>query len=122
MTKEEFERLLDSMATGWAQREFEKVASYFSENLFYSDSLNYTYFDRASLLQFFNSEDQEERCSFHDSIFDEARQVGVAEYTYEGTNRYHGTVWIELDDDKIVSWREYQHKVAKSWEEFWDRR
>lgn len=122
MNEKDFNSMLEHLANGWTKREYEKVAGHFSEELFYSDSLNYAFHDNRSLLEFFrDDEGQPQVCTFHDAIFDESRQCGVAEYTYEGTYRYHGTVWIGLKDDKIESWREYQHKSEKNWEEFWNR-
>lgn len=122
MNKDQFGELLTRMATGWTQRDYRSVASCFAEDVFYSDPHNYTIRDRASLLEFFEDDDgKPQSCAFLDHLFDEVRQVGVAEYTYEGTFRYHGTVWIELMDDKIRSWREYQHRSEKDWKEFWKR-
>jgi hypothetical protein len=51
-------------------------------------------------------------------VFDEAQQIGMAEYTYEGTHRYHGVVLIRVRDGRITHWREYQHIDEKPWEEF----
>lgn len=111
---------MKALADGWTTRDYNSVAGHFAEELFYSDPVNYTFRDSASLLEFFrNDDDMPQSCTFHDFVFDEQRQIGVAEYTYEGTFRYHGTVWIALKNDKIASWREYQHKSEKDWEEFW---
>lgn len=121
MTSNQFNNMLTNLARGWSGRDYEFVASHFSENLFYSDPLNYTIRDRESLLAFFrDDEGKPQSCEFHGYIFDEGRQVGTAEYTYEGTFRYYGTVWIDLREDKIVSWREYQHRSDKDRAAFWN--
>jgi hypothetical protein len=122
MNKGGFASLLRLLADGWTDREYSLVASQFTEDVFYSDPKNYTFRDRESLLAFFeDDEGRSQSCRFHNWAFDEERQLGVAEYTYVGTYRYHGTVWIELRDDKIMSWREYQHISDKDWSEFWAR-
>lgn len=122
MTKEKFSSMLDRLADAWTNREYEKVVEHFASELFYSDPLNYSFRGNSELLEFFRNDDgMLQSCTFHNSVFDETRQVGTAEYTYKGTFQYHGTVWIELKDDKIVSWREYQHKTEKSWKEFWNQ-
>jgi hypothetical protein len=122
MLQHEFSELLRTLQNGWTNRVYSSVAACFAEDVFYSDSVNYTIRDRTSLLMFFeNDEGKPQSCIFRDHIFDEARQIGVAEYTYEGTFRYHGTVWIELRDDTIASWREYQHRSEKDWTEFWKK-
>lgn len=120
MRETEFRSMLDRLAAGWTERAYEAVAAHFADGVYYSDAVNYAFRDRESLLRFFrDDEDREQSCVFHDAIFDEGRQVGAAEYTYSGSYRYHGTVWIKLVNDKIASWREYQHKSEKDWEEFW---
>jgi hypothetical protein len=120
MTKDEFNILLEELAIGWTTRDYRAVADHFAEKVFYCDPQNYTLRDRASLLAFFEDDDgKPQSCQFHGGVFDEAVQQGVAEYTYEGTFRYHGTVWIEFREDKIVSWREYQHRSEKDWKDFW---
>jgi hypothetical protein len=65
-----------------------------------------------------NDEGYEQRTVWHTVIFDEAQQIGAAEYTYEGTHRYHGMVLIRVEDGRITNWREYQHINDKPWEEF----
>ena len=121
MTGDEFQSMLKSLAGGWTSRDYPKVIGCFSADVFYSDPLRYAFSDSSSLLAFFEDDDgRPQKCEFHYALFDEPRQVGAAEYTYEGTFRYHGTVWIEVKNDKISRWREYQHKSEKSWEEFWD--
>jgi len=120
MTTSEFDELLRKLAIGWTNREYSSVAERFAEDVFYSDPWNYTIRNRDALFAFFaDDEGKPQSCTFHNHLFDEARQVGAAEYTYEGTFRYHGTVWIELRNDLIVSWREYQHRSDKDWKEMW---
>ena len=120
MDGDEFERMLETLAAAWTAKDYETVAAYFAEDVFYSDPMRYTLRSREELLAFFlNDDGVDQICTFHNHIFDPKRQVGVAEYTYVGSHRYHGTVWIELAADKIVRWREYQHTSAKSWPEFW---
>ena len=122
MRQSEFAAMLRRLADGWTGRDYETVAQHFAEDVFYSDPLNYTFHDRSSLLQFFrDDEGMPQSCRFHDLLFDEERQAGVAEYSYGGTYVYHGTVWIELKEGLIISWREYQHRSDQEREEFWNR-
>lgn len=111
--------MLQSLARGWAAKDYEKVASFFAEDVFYSDPIRYRMSSRAELLEFFQGEAGEESTVWHDALFDEERQVGVAEYTYQGSHRYHGTVWIEVRKDRIVRWREYQHVSELGWKDLW---
>ena len=112
--------MLDAMARAWTDREYEKVAGRFAEEMFYSDPLNYSFSRRDDLLKFFREDDGlDQECIFHNAVFDEKDQLGAAEYTYRGTHTYHGTVWIKIEDELIVSWREYQHISDKSLPDFW---
>lgn len=120
MKRQEFEAMLQALAMGWADRDYEKVASFFAEDVRYADPARYRIRSRAELLEFFRDDEGcDQSTVWHDSIFDEECQVGVAEYTYEGTHRYHGTVWIEVRKNLIVRWREYQHTSDLEWEEYW---
>ena len=120
MDQSGFNTLLDNLVDGWTSGEYERVASHFAENAFYSDAFTYKFRNRASLLTFFQDDGGEpQSCVFHESVFDESRQLGAAEFTYQGTCLYHGTVWITVEGDKIISWREYQHTSEKTREELW---
>lgn len=114
--------MLNRLASGWTDRRYEEVADHFAPDVFYSDPMNYKFADQVSLLSFFRDDGGlPQSCIFHRSLFDEEQQTGAAEYTYVGHHRYHGTVWIGMSEDKIVSWREYQHTSDKDWETFWKR-
>jgi hypothetical protein len=111
MTRDEFQELLCSLADGWTHRRYGEVADRFADDIFYSDPQRYTFTNRDSLRRFFeDDEGREQSCTFLTAVFDEVQQLGAAEYTYIGTFRYDGTVWIKLADGKIASWREYQHQ------------
>ena len=115
MTRDEFQQLLSSLSDGWANRRYGEVADHFAEDIFYSDPKHYTFTNRESLKHFFeNDEGWEQSCTFHNTVFDEAQQLGAAEYTYVGTYKYHGTVWIKVAGSKIASWREYQHRLERN--------
>lgn len=108
------------MAEAWTSENYTKVLSFFYDSMYYSDALNYCFKDKVSLLEFFANDDGEpQECVFHNTAFDESKQIGAAEYTYHGTHLYHGTVWIEIENNKIISWREYQHISVKSRKDFW---
>jgi hypothetical protein len=56
--------------------------------------------------------------TWHTIVFDQDQQTGAAEYTFTGTNTYHGVVVIRLHDDRVANWREYQHRSELDWETF----
>jgi len=120
MTCQEFEALLQALARGWSEKDYDKVASFYAEDVLYRDPIRYSFTSRTELLEtFFRGEQADESTVWHNVLFDEERQLGAAEYSYQGKHRYHGTVWVQLRGDRIASWREYQHTSDLEWEEFW---
>ncbi len=119
MTTAEFRAVFEALARAWSARDYETAASAFAENVRYADPLRYRFESRAQLLDFFrNDEGCEQSTVWHNVVFDEDRQLGAAEYTYEGTHRYHGLVLIKVRGKEITHWREYQHVSEIGWEEF----
>jgi len=119
MNNAEFREMLQTLAAAWQRRDYATAVSFFAEDVKYADPLRYEFANRADLQAFFeNDEGLEQQSVWHNILFDEARQLGVAEYTYDGTWRYHGTVWICVRDGRITHWREYQHTDPREWEDF----
>lgn len=119
MTKSDFRNLLHSLADAWARRDYATAASFFAEDVRYGDPTRYSFSGRSELRAFFEADEgYDQRTVWHTILFDEDQQLGAAEYTYEGTHRYHGTVLIKVEDGKISRWREYQHIDAREWETF----
>ena len=119
MTSAGFQQLLARLATGWRSRDYPGVAAEFSPDVRYADPLRYQLNGRRALLEFFQADDdKEQHVIWHLTLFDEATQTGVAEYTYEGTHQYHGVALVRVGADGITHWREYQHTDARPWTEF----
>lgn len=119
MNKAEFTQLLHGLAKAWTHSDYSKVCQAFAPNVHYTDPTRYSFHGLEELRSFFNdNQGADEFCEMHTVIFDEEKQLGAAEYTYEGTHRYHGLVLIRMVNDKIVSWREYQHTDAREWDVF----
>ena len=119
MTRSEFSTLLDALAHGWRTRDYAAVASHFTEDVQYGDPTRYMLAGRTELLEFFRADDDmSQHMQWHLMLFDEVRQMGAAEYTYEGTLRYHGVALIQVRDGRISHWREYQHTDSRAWRDF----
>jgi hypothetical protein len=119
VTALEFERLLDALADAWARREYARAADWFADDVRYADPLRYAFTSRSALLAFFENDDgRPQRTVWHTRLFDEGAQRGAAEYTYDGTQRYHGIALIRVADGRITHWREYQHVDPRPWPAF----
>jgi SnoaL-like protein len=119
MTREGFTSLLQTLARAWTDRDYEKAIGFFAADVRYGDPTRYNLNGRSDLLRFFqDDEGYEQRTDWHHVVFDEDRQLGAAEYSYQGTHLYHGIVLIKVENDQIARWREYQHIADASWEEF----
>jgi ribosomal-protein-serine acetyltransferase len=115
----EFEALLARLAEGWARRDYAAVAREFAEGVHYADPTRYAFTGRSALKAFFeHDEGQPQRVAWHSAVFDPARQVGAAEYTYEGSRRYHGAVFVRVEGGLITHWREHQHVDPREWADF----
>ena len=119
MTKTEFTEMLHALAAAWARRDYTVAADFFAEDVRYADPLRYEFASRSDLRAFYeHDEGFEQSTVWHNILFDETQQLGVAEYTYDGTWCYHGTVWIRMQDGLITHWREYQHADPREWDDF----
>lgn len=118
MTSEELRALLGDLADGWRRRDHARVASRFAPDVEYADPLRYRFTDRASLQAFFEDDGElAQQVEWHSITFDEPRQCGAVEYTYDGTHRYHGVALFQIREGLIARWREYQHVDARPFEE-----
>ncbi len=119
MTREGFLALLEGLGAAWQDRRYDDAINYFAPDIRYVDPLRYSISGRDALLAFFrNDGGYPQTTTWHLVLFDEATQIGAAEYSYRGTHLYHGVVLIRLEDDRITYWREYQHTSELDWESF----
>jgi hypothetical protein len=114
MNSEQFSIMLDCLAEAWRQKDYEKAISFFADQIIYVDPLRYRFENRAALLAFFeNDVGHDQYIKWHHILFNEALQLGAAEYTYKGTHLYHGVVMIHVAESGITQWREYQYIAPK---------
>ncbi|MGE0174607.1 MAG: nuclear transport factor 2 family protein [Oligoflexales bacterium] len=119
MKASQFHQLIHKMGEAWTNRDYDFLESVFADDVDYYDPLRYRNRNLKELSAFFrNDPTDNESCVMHSTIFEEERQLGAAEYTYNGHQQYHGLVYIKIVNDKIAVWREYQHVNDKSWEDF----
>lgn len=118
MNSKDFSQLLTDLAQAWADRNYERAAYFFADDIKYADPTRYKISNRAELFKFFQDDGGLPQITvWHNILFDEARQMAAVEYSYRGHHLYHGFVLVKLKDDKIWRWREYQHISQLPWEE-----
>jgi hypothetical protein len=119
MNKVEFKNLLKALSDAWQRKDYAAAAEVFADEIQYADPLRYAHSGKAQLRAFFEADEGfEQHTVWRVIVFDEEQQAGFAEYSFEGTHRYHGAVIIKVQGDKITHWREYQHIDRRDWQEF----
>lgn len=104
MTKTQFRERLEELARARVAKDYERAAAFFSDDVQYADPLRYSAHSRNELLAFFqDDEGYPQLTEWHNIVFDEEQQVGVAEYTFSGTHRYHGIVIIKVPAERLES-------------------
>jgi ketosteroid isomerase-like protein len=107
-----FRELLATIATAWIEGDTATALACFTDDARYTEPPDTQHYEgRAALFEFFGGDDPPPmQMAWHTVLFDEDEQMGAAEYTYTGTNTYHGVVVVRLRDNRIANWREYQHR------------
>lgn len=119
LTQLEFANLVRDIFDACARRDYAWAIQHFAEDVNYADPTRYVNCNRAELLHFFEDDGGFEQCTvWHNVVFDEKRQIGAVEWTYDGTHRYHGASWVKAKNRQITHWREYQHVDDREWAEF----
>jgi hypothetical protein len=118
----QFKQLLQTVADGWNTGNPKKAADCFSHDAVYMEppdkQLVKTY---EQLFKYFGGDEPKQMTLvWHQLMFDEDTQVGSGEFTFqiEGSDKNHGMVIVELDNDKIKFWREYYKISTLEFEEF----
>lgn len=118
----QFARLMQTIADGWNEGDARKAADCFTESAIYTEPPDkQLYRGREALYRFFGGgqgRKQEMKMDWHHLIFDEQRQVGAGEFTFEYGGRVHGMVMIKVSGGKVSNWREYWYESNLAWEDF----
>jgi SnoaL-like domain len=120
LTAAAFRRLLDRIAAGWNEGDARRPADCFTADAVYLEPPDrQVYRGREELYRFFGgTAPPPMEMRWHHVVFDAGEQVGAAEYTFQGSRRYHGLVIVKVEDGKVARWREYQYASDLDWEAF----
>jgi uncharacterized protein (TIGR02246 family) len=122
LREDDFKALMTQVADGWNEGNAAKAAESFAEDAVYIEPPNHqVYLGKKALYKFFEGPAKPPlvmHMAWHHLAFDEKRQVGFGEYTFEMNHRYHGVVVVLIREGKIARWREYQYKSDLAFETF----
>lgn len=115
-----FRQLLETIAAAWNEGDTATALACFTDDARYTEPPDTQHHEgRQALFEFFGGDDPPPMwMAWHTILFDRDQQMGAAEYTFKGTNTYHGVVVIRLRDDLIANWREYQVRSDLDWQAF----
>jgi len=119
----QFNQLLSTVAEGWNTGDAKAASDCFSEDAVYTEPPNQQlYKGRRELYEFFGGDEGRSdpmKMTWHYLIFDEATQIGTAEYTFAYKGKLsHGIVIVQISEGKIRRWREYQYRSTSEWVDF----
>jgi len=93
---------MQTVAAGWNEGNSAKAAKCFTEDAVYMEPPDkQVYVGRAALFEFFGGARGPEspmHMQWHNLVFDDAKQIGMGEYTFQMHARYHGVVIVKLRD------------------------
>lgn len=111
-----------TVSKGWNESNARKAADCFSEDAVYVEPPDkQVYRGRPELYEFFgggNGTDIPMIMTWHHLAFDEEKQTGFGEYSFQMHGKYHGIVVVKIESGLIARWREYQFQSDLDWEVF----
>ena len=118
----QFEALMMKLARGWNEGDAQKAADCFAQDAVYSEPPDkQLYRGRDALFKFFGGNEGRKRTmkmTWHHLIFDEQKQIGAGEFTFEYGGKVHGVAMVKIRHGRIQNWREYWYESPLDWDEF----
>jgi len=122
MTVAELTTLLERLATAWSTQDTGLALSCFTEDAVYMEPPDIQiYVGHEQLRPYFAALPPGTVMEFHNVMLDAAERVGAGEYTFGSAGKPvadHGVAVVELENDRIARWREYQRKGTAVFADF----
>lgn len=123
MITSEFENLMSTIADGWNEGNPTKSVECFTNDAMYMEPPDKQLVKgKDALYKYFGGDDAKPKVmklEWHNLFFNEEKQMGSGEYTFEMNNIiHHGVAIVELEQGKIKFWREYDVPGALSYQDF----
>ncbi len=121
-TENDFQHLLQTIAQWWSKGDTKKVADNFTDNAICIElPKGEQHKGREGLQAYFKEKARVApvQLIWHQSLLNEASQIGVGEYTLRWDQKQlHGIMIAKICSGKISHWREYQFASDGDWQEF----
>jgi hypothetical protein len=115
-----FDGLMRTLAHAWSTGDARAATDCFADDIVYVEPPDrQRYVGLAALFELSGGDDPSPMSMiWHHLAFDPERQIGFGEYTFRGRRQYHGIVVVQLREDRIARWREYQYPDEMEWIQF----
>jgi hypothetical protein len=118
----EFSKLMSKLANAWMNRSTNTALECFKEDAIYMEPPDkQLYIGHVQLKPYFDALREGVFFKFHNIMFNEQTQVGSCEYSFGNIKNEicdTGVLVIELENNKIKFWREYQTKGSTDFNSF----
>lgn len=121
MNKEGFVVLMQTIANGWNTKNARMAVDCFTDDAVYIEPPDKQFFSgKDELFEYFGGKKGiDMRLTWHQLFFDENKQMGSGEYTFEMNGViHHGVAVVEMKRGLISHWREYDTRGSLSYSEF----
>lgn len=121
MNQQEFETVMQTIANGWNTKNPKAAVECFSDNAIYIEPPNKQFIKGTDELYHYFGGDTgvDMKLTWQNLFFNEAKQSGAGEYTFEMKGIiHHGVAIVEVENEKIKFWREYDTTGNLSYEDF----
>jgi hypothetical protein len=114
VTGDAFRELLERLGRAWSTQDTELGLSCFTEQAVYMEPPDVQlYVGHDELRPYFAALTPGTFMRFHAIAFDETAGVGFGEYSFGSEGEEvadHGVAVVEVEDERVAFWREYQRK------------
>jgi hypothetical protein len=118
MDEQKFKELLLHLATAWNEADIAMALACFTIDGIYMQPPGVHIFKGYDQLKvLFSTLRPEDNFLWHSIWFDPKTQTGSGEFTFK-VHEAHGVAIIELNNEKIQLWREYQWHGCLPWDRF----
>lgn len=121
MNQQQYIALMQTVADGWNTKNAKQAVECFTDDAIYIEPPDKQFFKgKKELYEYFGGDTGfDMKLTWHHLFFNEDEQIGSGEYTFEMNETiHHGVAVIEIKNEKISLWREYDTVGKLSYDNF----